>query len=118
MTSRSRNVEEKEVLNFYLISNLVKQCIFKAILDIAYQKDPSGPLLMILPQVIMIQDVRKCYNCKIGGIGDMEIREAYKKLYENGVLKEQFKIVERKGLMCALYFLTIFKTKWIKIVLS
>ena len=41
-----------------------------------------------LTNVIMVQDVRKFYNCKIGSIGDMEIREAYKKLCENGVLKE------------------------------
>ena len=33
------------------------------------------------------------------------------------MLKEEFKIVERKGLTCALEFRTIFKTEWIKIVL-
>ena len=31
---------------------------------------------------------------------------------------EEFKIVERKGLTCALEFPTIFKIEWIKIVLS
>ena len=46
----------------------------------------------------MVQDVRKCYNCKIGAIGDIEIREAYDRLCVNGVLKDEFKIVERKGL--------------------
>ena len=59
----------------------------------------------------------KIYNYKIREIGDMEIREAYDKLCENGILKEEFKIVERKGLTRALDFPTVFKTKWIKIVL-
>ena len=48
----------------------------------------------------------------------MEVREAYGKLYDNGVLKEEFKIVERKGLTRALDFPNVFKTKWIRIVLS
>ena len=66
----------------------------------------------------MIQDVRKCYNCKIGRIGDMEIRESYGKFCENGVLREEFKIVEKKGLTCALDFPNTFKTKQIKIFLN
>ena len=53
---------------------------------------------MIPPNVIMVQDVRKCYNYKIGSISDMEIREAYDRLCDNGVLKEEFKIIERTGL--------------------
>lgn len=65
---------------------------------------------MIPSQVLMIQDVRKCYNYLIGSIGDMEIREAYGKLCENGVLREEFKIVEKKRLTCALDFPNIFKT--------
>ena len=80
------------------MSNEVKKPMFKAILDITYKQDPSSALSMILPNVIMVQDVRKCYNCKIGGIGDMEIRDAYKKLCENGVLKKEYKIIEKKGL--------------------
>ena len=40
----------------------------------------------------------------------MEIREAYNKIYKNGVLKEEFKIVERKGLTWALDFPNVFKT--------
>lgn len=48
----------------------------------------------------------------------MEIRQAYDKLCENGVLKEEFQIFERKGLTRALDFPTIFKTEWIRIVLS
>ena len=48
----------------------------------------------------------------------MEIRESYNKLYDNSVLKEEFKIIERKGLTRALDFLNVFKTEWIRIVLS
>ena len=56
----------------------------------------------------MVQDVRRGYNCKIGAIGDMEIREAYDSLCENGVLKEEFQIIEKKGLTRALEFPIIF----------
>ena len=65
---------------------------------------------MIPPNVLMVQDVRKCYNYKIGSIGDMEIRHAYEKLCENVALKEEYKIVEKKGLTRALYFPNVFKT--------
>ena len=68
--SKVKGIEGKEL----------KQPIFKAILDIAYKRDPYGVLSMIPRQGLMIQDVKKCYNCKIGSIGDMEIREAYDKL--------------------------------------
>ena len=47
----------------------------------------------------------------------MEIHHAYDTLCEKLVLKEEFKIVERKGLTHALEFPTIFKREWIKIVL-
>lgn len=56
--------------------------------------------------------------CKIGDIRDLEIREAFGKLYEDSVLKDEFKIVKRKGLTHDLVFLQVFKTKWINIVLS
>ena len=48
----------------------------------------------------------------------MEINEAYGKLCENGVLREEFKVVEKKGLTHALDFPKVFKTEWIRIVLS
>ena len=118
MESISQNEKEKEKFEVQIIRNEVKQPDFKAIPKVAYRNDPAGALFMIPPKVIMIQDVRKCYNCKVGAIGDMEIRQAYKKLCENGVLKEEFKIVERKGLTHALDFPIVSKTKWIKIVLS
>ena len=73
---------------------------------------------MIPPKVVMIQDVRKCYNCKVGSIGDLELKEAYGRLCENGKLKDEYQIIEHEGLTHALDTPTIFKTKWIKIVLS
>jgi len=48
----------------------------------------------------------------------MGIREAYDKLCVDEVLKDEYKIVENKGLTHALEFPTIFKTKWIRLVLS
>ena len=117
MASSSRNIEGREILNVQLVINEVKKPYFKVIPDVSYKQDLSSALSMIPLNVIMVQDVRKCYNYKIGGIGDMEIREAYK-LCENGVLKEEFKIVEKKGLTRALEFPTVFKIERIKIVLS
>lgn len=48
----------------------------------------------------------------------MEIIQAYDRLCVNGVLKDEYKIAERKGLMGALGFPTAFKPEWIRIVLS
>ena len=101
-----------------LIRNKIRQPNLRTIPNISYKKDPSGAFSMIPPRVLMIQDVRYCYTCKVGSIGDMEITETYGKLCENGVLKEEFKFLERKGLTCALDFPNIFKTKCTKIVLS
>lgn len=101
-----------------LIRNKIKQPNFRAIHSIIYKQDLFGTLSMIPQQVLMIQDVRLCYTCEVGSIGDMEIRETYGNLCENGVLKEEFKIVEKKGLTCALDFPNIFKREWIKMVLS
>jgi hypothetical protein len=47
----------------------------------------------------------------------MEIHQEYDKLSGNGVLKEEFQIVERKGLTHALVFPIVFKIEWIRIVL-
>ena len=66
----------------------------------------------------MIQDVKCCYTCKVGNIGDMEIRDFYSQLCVNGALREENKIVEKKGLTYALDFPNVFKTEWIKIVLN
>ena len=48
----------------------------------------------------------------------MELRDAYDKLCDNGILKEEFKIVEKKGLTRALDFPIAFKMEWIKKILS
>ena len=117
-SSKSMFVEVNEVFIMQLICNEIKQPNFRAILDIAYKQDPSGVLSTIPLQVLIIQDVRYYYTCKVGSIGDMEIRETYGKFYENGVLKEEFKNFEKKGLTCALDFPNVFKIEWIKIVLS
>ena len=68
----------------------MKQPKFQAIPEVAYKDDPAGALSMIPPKVVMIQDVRKCYNCKVGSIGDLELKEAYGRLCENGKLKEEY----------------------------
>lgn len=39
-------------------------------------------------------------------------------LCDNSVLKEEFQIIERKGLTQVLYFPNVFKIEWIQIVLS
>lgn len=118
MASSSRNPKEKEPFKVQLVSKEVKQPDFRPIPKVAYKNDPASALSVILPKAIMVQDSRKCYNYNIGWIGDMEICEAYNKLCKNGLLKDKFNIFEKKRLMCALYFPTIFKIEWIGIVLS
>ena len=117
MASSSQQVKGKIMFEVQLVRNEVKQLVFKAILEVAYKNDPASALSMIPPKVVMIQDVRKWYNCKVGSIGDMELRDAYDKLCDNGVLKEEFSIFEKKGLMHALDFPIAFKIEWIKIIL-
>ena len=71
----------------------MKQPDFRAIPKVAYKDDPVGALSMIPLKVVMIQDVRKCYNCKVGSIGDLELQESYGRLCENGKLKDEYEIV-------------------------
>ena len=82
------------------------------------KNDPAGALSVIPNKVVMVQDVRKCYNCKIGAIEYLDIFNAFDKLCDKGILKDEFSIVEKKGLTNALVFSIIFKTEWIHIVLS
>lgn len=63
---------------------------FCAIPDISMKWDSMGVLSLIPPKLIMIHDVRSCYMCKIGEARDYEIREAYEKLCNEGILKEKF----------------------------
>jgi hypothetical protein len=65
----------------------------------------------------MVNDVRDCYMCKITEGRDFELREAYAKLCENEILKEDFKVTESEKLTHALAFPQNFKTEWIKVVL-
>jgi hypothetical protein len=82
MASSSRKTSEKETFEVQLVSNEVKQPDFRPIPEVAYKNDPASALSTIPPKVVMVQDVRKCYNCKIGAIGDLEIFNAYDKLCE------------------------------------
>ena len=77
MATTSRSQMARGRFEVQLVSNEVKQPDFQAILEIAYKDDPTCALSMIFPQVVMIQDVRKCYNYKLASLGDLEIQEAY-----------------------------------------
>lgn len=101
-----------------MVSNEVKQPEFKSIPEVAHKNDPASALSTIPDKVVMVQDVQRCYNCKIGAIGDLEIFNIFDKLCDKGILKDEFSIVEKKGLTKALVFPIVFKTQWIFIVLS
>ena len=73
MTSSSKTTKGKEIHEVQLVSNEVKQHKFKPIHEVAYRNDSSSALSIIPSKVVMVQDVRKCYNYKIGSIGDLEI---------------------------------------------
>ena len=90
---------------------------FHVIQEIIFEGDLMGMLSSILPKVIMIHNVRSCYMSKIGEVGDCEIREDYENLCDEGTLKEEFKIIERKGLTPTLEFLRNFRMEWIKVIL-
>ena len=118
MASSSKSTKVKESHEIQLVRNEVKQPEFRPIPEVAYKNNPAGALSMISDKVMVVQDVRRCYNYKIGPIGDLEIYNAYNKLCDDGILKEKFSIVEKKGLTKALAFPIMFKTEWIRIVLS
>ena len=101
-----------------MVSNEVKQPEFKPIQEVAYKNDPIGALSTIPNKVVMVQDVHKCYNYKVGAIGDLEIVNTYDKLCVDGKLKDKFAIVEKKTLTKALVFPIVFKIEWIRIFLS
>ena len=102
MASGSKSEKGKESHGIQLVSNEVKQPESKPIPEVAYKNDLTSALSMIPNKVVMVQDVRKCYNCKIGAIGDLEIYNAFDKLCDKGILKDEFSIVEKKGLTKAL----------------
>ena len=76
-----------------------------------------GALSLIPPKFIMIHDVRSYYVWKIREVGDYEIKETYEKLCIDGILKDEFQIIERKGLTHALEFLRNCKIEQIKVIL-
>ena len=117
MAFGSKTTKGKESHEIQIVSKEFKQPEFKPIPKVAYKNDPLGTLCIIPNKVFMVQDVQKCYNCKVGAIGDFEIFNAFEKLCDNGKLKDEFSIVEKKGLTKALVFHTVFKTEWIQIVL-
>ena len=118
MASGSKSTKGKGSHKIQLVSNEVKQPKFKPILEVAYKNYPIGTLPAIPNKVVMVQDVRRCYNCKIGGIQHLEIFNTFDKLCVKGILKDDFYIIEKNGLTKALVFPIVFKTKWIHIVLS
>ena len=77
-----------------------------------------GGLSSIPPRVIMIHDVHSFYKCKIREVGDYGIQMAYEKLCDGRILKDEYKIMEKKGLTLSLEFLRNFKIEWIKVILS
>jgi hypothetical protein len=101
-----------------LVNNEVKKFEFNPIPEVAYKNDSAGALSIIFDKVVTVQDVCRCYNYKIGAIGDLEIYNAYDKLCEKKILKDEFSIIERKGLTKALEFPIVFKVEWVRIVLS
>lgn len=118
MAFGSKTSKGKESHEIQLVSNEVKQLEFKSILEVAYKNDLAGALSIIFDKFVMVQDVHRFYNCKIGAIGDLEIYNAYDKLCEKKILKDEFSIIERKGLTKALEFPIVFKVEWVRIVLS
>ena len=90
ITIASSSQGMKGKFEIQLVSNEVKQPNFRAIPKFAYKDDPIGALSMIPPKVVMIQDVSKCYNYKVGSIGDLELKESYGRLCENGKLKDEY----------------------------
>lgn len=115
----SSSIVGKEVLNVQLINNdTCEPPKFCLILEVAYKEDPTKALSSIPTNVFMINDIYRCYMCKVREIGDFELRQSYDKLCGNGVLKDEYNIMKNKGLNSALDMPNVFKTEWIKVVLS
>ena len=66
MVSGSKTTLRKESHEIQLVRNEVKQPEFRPIPEVAYKNDLAGVLSMIPDKVVMVQDIRKWYNCKIG----------------------------------------------------
>ena len=90
MASSSRNPKGKEIHEVQLVSNEVKQPEFKLILEVAYKNKLVDVLFIIPSKVVMVHNVRKYYNYKIGARGDLDKFKAYEKFCGNGILKDEF----------------------------
>lgn len=77
---------------------------YQAVPDFALKGDSLSALLSIPPRVLLICDVCSFYMYKISEFGDYDIRMAYEKLCDEGFLKDEYKVIEKKGLAHALEF--------------
>lgn len=94
-----------EFFNAQLVRNKVcKPQTFREISETAIKGDLFGALSSILENVLIMNDIRSCYMCKVREIRDYKIREVYDKLCDNGVLKLKYKLVAEQGLVHALDF--------------
>ena len=71
---------------------------FKLHPSIAEKEDPMGAHSMILPNVLMIHNVRTFYYCPIQDLRTFEMNEAYKALCDGEILKPKHQNLEAKGL--------------------
>lgn len=69
---------------------------FRNLVNIDKIVDDMEVLSSIPPIVLTVQDLKLCYQFKVGEIGDFEIRETYEKLCMNGHLKDEFNIIAKK----------------------
>ena len=90
---------------------------FCAIPKISMKGDSMAMLPLILPKVIMIHNVWCFYVYKIGEVDDYKMHATYEKLWNEGILKNEFKNFEKKGLTHVLEFPRNFKIEWIKVIL-
>ena len=71
MVASSKTTRGKETHEVQLVSNEVKKPEFKPIPEVVYKKNLAGALSVIPTKVVMVQDIKKCYNNKIGSIGGL-----------------------------------------------
>lgn len=95
LTTRSRQKVRKIQL---VMSDTFPPPKFCTTPKIIVKGDSMGVLFLIPSKFIMIHDIISFYMCKVREVGDYEIREAYKKLCDEGTLKDELKKIVKKGL--------------------
>lgn len=80
--------------------------------------DKMGALSLIPPRVILIKDICAFIFCKIKEIYQFEIATFYQNICVNGKLKDEHIHLETKGLVHDMHVPSVFKTQWMRIVLS